>query len=603
MRFRKFISELSRRNVFKAIIAYLAIAWVLIQIASIVLPAFGAPEYSLKIVIYFLSAGLILWIGFSWVYDLTSEGFKKTDDIIDNEEFAKITNRRLNKVIGGSLFIAILLLIGVSFWAGSRWNQGLFMKDTKKVAVLPFVDATKGEEEYFKTGMTDALIDELSKVDELKVISQASTKMLSASLSVTSGFMSDQVEGIEYFVNGSLERENNTLKVHIELKESLHSEAFWSKDYNDDLSKVRSLWASVAEDLTRQMGVVVKPREVKLWNNLKTVNPETYELYLKGKHFLSLSNPQDWQKGLVYLEEARDKNPGDSYAYSGLAEGYVMLGHGPAPPPDVFPKAQEAALRAVQLDSTNANGWAALAHYHTYFGWDWELAEYAFNKANELNPNLAYNHYHRAWYLAIFGRMNEAIEEHILAQELDPFTPLHTAWLGELYRCVGMYEEGLAEIEKVEQMRKNNALGMFIKGRILLSKGDIEQGLTSLKQGSQIMPFGKFYFYGLGVLQSGDREEGMAMIRELESMPVTPWNALCLAQMYLEIGDLDNALKWFGYEEKHAFYPWLRILVYAKGLQQDPRFLKLVREMNLPDPAPLIYDPAKNGGRSLNHIL
>ena len=111
MRFRKFISELSRRNVFKAILAYLAIAWVLIQIASIVLPAFGAPEYSLKIVIYFLSAGLILWIGFSWVYDLTSEGFKKTDDIIDNEEFAKITNKRLNKVIGGSLFIAILLLI------------------------------------------------------------------------------------------------------------------------------------------------------------------------------------------------------------------------------------------------------------------------------------------------------------------------------------------------------------------------------------------------------------------------------------------------------------------------------------------------------------
>lgn len=593
MRLRKFISELSRRNVFKAVIAYLAIAWVIVQIASIVLPAFGAPEYSLKIVIYFLSAGLVLWIGFSWAYDLTSEGFKKTENISDNEEFARITSRRLNKVIGGSIFIAILLLIGISFWAGSRWNQGLFINETKKVAVLPFVDNTKGEEEYFITGMTDALIEELSKVDELTVINQQSTKLLSASLDLTSTYVSDQVKGIEYFVNGSIERNNNTLKVHVELKESLQSKSIWSKDYSDDMSKVRSLWVNVTEDLTRQMGVVVKPGVEKLWTNLKAVNPETYELYLKGKHYLSSSNPMDWNKGLVYLEEARDKNPGDSYAYSGLAEGYVMLGHAPAPSHDVFPKAQEAALRSIQLDSTNANGWAALAHYHTYFGQDWELAEYAFNRANELNPNLAYNHYHRAWYLALFGRMNEAIEEHILAQQLDPFTPMHTAWLGELYRCVGMYDEGLAEIEKVEQMRKNNALGMFIKGKLLLSKGDTEQGIMYLKQGSQLNPLGKYYFYGIGAIESGDIDEGMAMIRELESMAVTPWNALCLGQMYLELGDLDNALKWFEYEEKHAFYPWIRVLIYEKGLQQDPRFLKLVHEMNLPDPAPLIYDPFK----------
>ena len=86
MRFRKLISELNRRNVFKAIIAYLAVGWVIIQIASIVLPVFGAPDYSLKIIIYILSVGLLLWIGFSWVYDLTSEGFKKTGDIVNNEE-------------------------------------------------------------------------------------------------------------------------------------------------------------------------------------------------------------------------------------------------------------------------------------------------------------------------------------------------------------------------------------------------------------------------------------------------------------------------------------------------------------------------------------
>ena len=207
-----------------------------------------------------------------------------------------------------------------------------------------------------------------------------------------------------------------------------------------------------------------------------------------------------------------------------------------------------------------------------------------------MNPNLAYNHYHRSWYLALFGRMNEAIDEHKRAQELDPFTPLHTAFLAEIYRMAGLYEEGLAEIEKVKELRKNNVLGMLVKGRLLINQGNTKQGLEILKQASQINPYWKFYFYGLAVVQVGDVEEGMALIRELEAMPITNWNALCLGQMYLAKGDLDNALKYFGFKEKHAFYPWIRVLNLNKELQQDPRFLKLIREMNLPDPAPLIYD-------------
>ncbi|MCK5442902.1 MAG: hypothetical protein KAJ23_13515 [Maribacter sp.] len=589
MRFRKLISELSRRNVFKSIIAYLAIAWVVIQIASIVFPAFDAPEYSLKILIYILSVGLILWLGFSWVYDITPDGIKKTEDIVNVKEVAKLANQRLNKVIAGALTIAVILLISLSFLAGSLWNEGLQIKDTKKVAVIPFQENAEELEDYFKTGMTDALIDELSKVDELTVISQASTRLISLSLANT--FISNETKHIDYFVDGSLERETNTLNIHIELKESLQSEPIWAKKYTDDITKVKSLWAQVAKDLTRQMGVIVKPEVTKLWNNLKSVNPETYALYLKGKHSLSKSTPQNWQKGLVYLEEAIDQNPSDSDAYSGLAEGYVMLGHGPVHPPGIFPKAQEAALRAIQLDSTNANGWAALSHYHTYFGWDWELAEYAFNRANDLNPNLAENHYHRAWYLALFGRMNEAIEAHKRAAEIDPFSPFFTARLAQLYNAVGLYEEGLAEIKKVEQMSKNNALVMFIKGRLLFDQGNTKQGLEILKQASQIVPIRKFLGYGIAVIQSGNIEEGMVLIKELEAMPITPYNAWGLARLYLEIGDLDNAFKWLNFEDKHAFYPWIRTLDLDKKIKQDPRFLKLIREMNLPDPAPLVYDP------------
>ncbi|OUR94632.1 hypothetical protein A9Q87_03075 [Flavobacteriales bacterium 34_180_T64] len=590
MEFQKLISELSRRNVFKSVLAYLAVAWVLLQIASIILPAFELPDYSLKVLIYLMSIGLPFWIGFSWVYDYTSKGFQKTKNIIYDKETIQLSNKRLNKVIAVSLLIAVLLLVGISFWAGSRWNEGLKIPDTKRVAVIPFIQKDEGEEDYFKNGMTDALIAELSKVDQLTVIDQASTRVFTAGFSPNNLLVSNELRRIDYFISGSVNRQLNTLNIHIELKESSLAEAIWKKEYTKDITEVRRLWADVAHDLARQMSIVVKQENSNLWLNLRSVKPETFELYLKGKHFLNKSTPKNWSRGIVYLEEAIDKNPSDPYAYAGLAEGYVMLGHGPAPPPDVFPKANVAAQRAIQLDSTNAEGWAALAHYHTYFGWDWELAEYAFNRANELNPNMAYNHYHRAWYLALFGEMNEAIDEHKLAQELDPFTPLHTAWLGELYRMVGLYDEGLAETDKASQMHDDYALSMLVKGRIFMDQGRTKEGLEILKQASDINPGWKYFGYGSALIQSGYLNEGKAIIKELENMPITAYGAFCLGLMYTELGDFDNAIKWFSHDSKHGWYPWIRVYAKNTDLLKNPRFLELIQELNLPDPAPLVFD-------------
>jgi tetratricopeptide (TPR) repeat protein len=296
---------------------------------------------------------------------------------------------------------------------------------------------------------------------------------------------------------------------------------------------------------------------------------------------------------MVYMEEAIDRNPADPYAYAFLAESYINIGHGPDPPPNVFPKALAAAKRAIQLDSTVALGWAALSHYHTYFGMDWTLAEYAFERANELNPNLAYNHFHRAWYLAVFGRMNEAIEEHKLAQELDPFIPVHTAWLGELYRWVGLYEEGLLEVEKASQMEDRYALSMYIKGIIFMDQGKIDEGLEILRQASEINPGWKYIGYGPALIRYGYIDEGKAILEELENKPVNGYRALCIGIMYGELGDFDKAFEYFNYEKKHAWYFGLRISVLfsTENMQKDPRYLKIIRDMNLPDPAPLVYYP------------
>jgi tetratricopeptide (TPR) repeat protein len=372
---------------------------------------------------------------------------------------------------------------------------------------------------------------------------------------------------------------------------NIEADPIWKKYYTKDLSEVRQLWAEVAADLARQMSVVVKPEDMVLWSDRRPVVPETYELYLKGKHYMNKSTVDEWERGLVYMQEAIDKNPADPYAYAYLAEAYVNLGHGPDAPPDVFPKALAAAQRAIQLDSTVALGWAALSHYQTYFGMDWALAEYYFNRANELNPNLADNHYHRAWYLALFGRMNEAIEEHKRAQELDPFTPLNTAYLGELYRWLGLYEEGLAEAEKASEMENDYALSMLIKGRIFINQGKVEEGLEILKQASEINPGWKYVGYGPALIQTGHIEEGRAIIEELEAMPLDGFRAFFLGIMYAELDDFDKAFEYLNYEHKIGWYPWIRVMFLKDEIRKDPRFLKIIRDMNLPDPSPLVYYP------------
>ncbi len=591
MKWNRLIAELKRRRVFKSTIAYLAISWVIIQIASIIFPVFDAPNYSLKALIYFLCVGLVLWIAFSWVYDITDQGIKKTDDLEFSEESHKLANRTLNTVIASALGIAVTLLLGVSFWMGSTFNTSKQTTKNIVIAVLPIISSSEtGEDDYFANGMTEALINELSKIDQLTVINQASSRVLVSGFHTSNRLFSNIINGIDYFVEAKVNRQDRVLDVQAELKESINGDVLWRKNYTRDISEVRILWAEVATDLASQLGIVVNEADVLLWNEIKPVNPEAYELYLKGRNFLNKSTPEEMQKGMFYLQQALDENPADPHAWAWLAEAYVDLGHGPDPPQEVYSKALEAAKRAIQLDSTIALGWAALSHYHTYFGRDWALAEYAFKRANELDPNLSQNHYHRAWFLALFGRMNEAIEEHKRAQQLNPFEPLNTGWLGELYRLVGLYDEGLIEAEKAAQMEGEYALSMFIKGRIFIDQGKVEEGLESLKGACEIHPGWKFIGYGPALIQTGHLEEGKAIIEELENKNLNGFRALCLAIMYAELKDFDKTFEYLNYKDQHGWFPWIRIMFLTDDIRMDPRFLKIIRDMNLPDPTPLIYE-------------
>ena len=154
-----------------------------------------------------------------------------------------------------------------------------------------------------------------------------------------------------------------------------------------------------------------------------------------------------------------------------------------------------------------------------------------------------------------------------------------------------MYEEGLAEAEKASQLEHEFAISLLIRGWIYLDQGKVQDGMDQLEKAAEINPAWKYIGYGPALLENGYIQKGKAILEELEMAPLNGYRALCLAVMYADLKDYDKSFEYLNYEQKHAWFPWIRVMFLPEEMRTDPRYLKLIRDMNLPDPAPLDYNP------------
>jgi TolB-like protein/Tfp pilus assembly protein PilF len=448
------------------------------------------------------------------------------------------------------------------------------------VAVLPLENLTGDpDQEFFVDGMTEAMITELSKIGSVRVISRRSVLRYRGSDTPISEIAEEL--GVDGVVEGSVARSGDQVRITAQLVHAGSDAHVWAESYDGDVGNVLILQSNVARDIAREIEVALTPEEEARLAAGRSVNPKTYEAYLKGMFHLNKSGPEDFQKGMAYLHEAVEMNPGDPLAYAGLALGYATLGHGPDPPPDAWPKAREAAERALKLDPMLAEAHAAMADVKTYYEWDWEGAEEAFLRANELNPSLAMNHYHYAWYLYLFSRMDEAIEEHERAQELDPLTPLHTAYLGALYRVAGRYEDAEREARKTIEMSEESAFGWHVLGNVLRDAGRFEEAIAAHQRAAEIHP-ARIAALAKTYVIAGRMEEALEILSELEAQDSSPWLALKLAEIHTLLGNIDEAFRWLAYEPPHAFFPWVRVLPRYEPLWADPRFQEILNRLGLP---------------------
>ncbi len=561
-------SELRRRGVLRIGAAYAVTAWLVAQVASFLLSTFDAPPWIMQAIVVVFAIGFAPALVLAWVYGNESDPG---------------TPQRTRRIRGWTIAtaIALALLLIFDFAGGRKWLYPAGDLRPASVAVLPF-DNLSGdpEQDYFVAGMRDALIGAVGEVGSVKLvwISQSDLKRANKPVPEIGRLL-----GVDGIVTGAAMRTGGDVRLQVRLVRVQPEERLlWSQSYDRPLAEALALQRQVAVAIAGALRAPVTEEQSARLARPSAVDPAAYEAYLRGMYYIIKDTPEDTERGLRYLQEAVDKDPGSPQAYAGLATGYATIGHGPGAPPDVWTKARAAAIRAVGLDPNLAEAHFALADVKLYFENDWAGAEREFKRANELNPSIAMNHYHYAWYLVLMGRYDEAVVEHKLAQALDPLTPLHTAWLGGLYQIGDRYDDAIAEARKCLAMDDHKyALGLGNLGSAYSFKGMHREAIRTLREATRISADWSYYLVA-AYARAGQRDEARRMLAELEAQPPTPWSAFGLALAHAALGDNDAAFRWLEFQPPHAWVPWVRVLKEFIGLRADPRFPEFLRRLNLP---------------------
>jgi TolB-like protein/Tfp pilus assembly protein PilF len=450
--------------------------------------------------------------------------------------------------------------------------------------VLPLQNVSGDpNQEHLAGGMQQALITELARLPGFtKVIARAST-LAFKSPEQTPGQIAAAL-GVRALVTGSIVRTGDRVRIDAQLIDGIEQRQVWGAAYERELQDVIALQNDVVSAIARATGLRLTPADRLRLEQTAAISPDTYEAYLRGMHELgSRGEGGDPRKGLAYLQQAIDRDPGDPHAYAGLAKGYAMLGHSPAAPEDAWIRARAAAERALALAPDLADAHAVMGDVKMYFEWDWPGAERAFRRANELNPNLAMNRYHYAWYLLLADRLDEAIVEHERARDLDPMTPLHTAWLADLYRIAGRYDEAIAMAQESLELNPNSAVGLAVLGHTYTDLGRHDDAIAALERAVKVAPPWTFAL-GISYARAGRVDDARRILAGMRARPRTSYNAWALAMLHGVLGDRDEFFEFIAHEPHHAWVPWVRLDPYLEPVRADPRFAQLMTRLRLPMP-------------------
>jgi TolB-like protein/Tfp pilus assembly protein PilF len=565
VKLKNYFEELKRRHVFKSGIAYLIVAWLIAQIASIVLPAFEAPAYIMKILLFLLFIGFPVNLIISWIYDVTPEGIKKTKSL---DEKSYLKNTRLNKVIVSSLVLAIIVV-------GSNFFFKEVMIPDKSIAVLAFADMSPDkDQEYFSDGISEELLNLLAKIPELKVISRTSSFSYKGKNTKATEIAKEL--NVSYILEGSIRKAGNLIRITAQLIRASDGFHEWSHTYDRSLDDIFKIQDDISAEVSKQLQLSILGKQ----DITKPINIKAYNLYLQAVHLVHQNTKESYITAEEKIKEALAIEENYAVAWHRLAEIYHtgVYNFSIREPIDGIPLGLEAAKKAIELDPNYAEAYSTLSSLQA-LAWDFDASAKNMKKALQLAPNNAVIIGTAA--LNCFGDLEKAISLQNKAIKLDPLVYSNYFNLGFANYRLNRLEEAKEAFDIFALYYPNWQIYHFMMAKVLLAQGKNDEALKEIEQ--ETNEFFSLYGRNFVYFAMGRTEEANVLFGEFKEAygATDPSN---LADLYAFRGDFENSFKELGRALEIKDPTLMEILTYPsfKPMHSDLRWKAFINTIGFP---------------------
>ena len=592
-----FWSELKRRNVVRVGVAYCAAGWVVVQIAALLFPLFGAPTWVLKVATALVMLGFPLALVIAWAFELTPQGLKRSEDVPPTGSTRQGTGRLLDFGIIGVLTVALgLFALDRFVWdatppaapsdaAGASVAAAKPAADgaQRSIAVLPFVNMSNDpEQEYFSDGIAEELMSALARFKALKVAARTSAF----------SFKGKQVDlrevglalNVGTVLEGSVRRSGEHLRITAQLSDVATGYQLWSETYDRKLTDIFAIQDDITSRIVGALQVHLDGQETPAAP--AELDADVYQIVLRGRFHWNQRSPEGLARAAELLQEATRRAPQYAPAFSALADVYLsQYDYGLLSWEESTVRARAAATKALELDEASAAANTSLAHILLH-EWQWHAAEQRFQHAIELDPSYTLALHWYALCLTALGRADEAVKTMQRAQQLDPLSVRINADLGMALVAAGKYEDAVAQEGRALELAPGRGGPLWIRGLALEQLGRYDAAEIDMKAALESMSGYEAVKGSLGHLYaiSGRQTEARSLLTELTKEAGGGEVAFFAALICAGLDDKDAALTWLeqAVEERSGSVRYLKIDPRLAKLRDEPRYRRLMERVGLP---------------------
>ena len=479
---KSFFGELRRRNVYRAAVIYALAGWLLIQIATQVFPFFQIPNWVVRLIVLLLVLGFPVALVLAWAFEITPEGVRKTDEVPPGKSIRWKAGRKIDFAIIGILAMAIAGLLYLRLSPSHQAQHGADISE-KSIAVLPFENLSSDKENaYFTDGIQDEILTRLSKIADLKVISQTSTQQYK---SAPENLPEIALQlGVTHILEGSVQKSGDTVRVNVQLIKAAEDSHLWAESYDRKLTDIFSVESEVAKAIAGQLQAKLTGQEERVIAARPTENPDAYDAYLRGLAYnLKTANSAANSRGAQrYLREAvrLDRRFALAWALLSFVDARGYLTQTLQPTDDLREEARQAAATALALEPNLGEALHAEGYYYYACLKDYDAAVRYFEQARQFLPNSSRIPESLAYVMRRQGKWDQSELYFKEAERLDPRNVYVLSQHAQSYIALRRFADALRKLDQVLTIIPDDMDTIAVQGAIAQAQGDLPRAAVLL---------------------------------------------------------------------------------------------------------------------------